>query len=47
MTTVLYNSYAGMPISKTPGTFGDLQIKFDVSLPTGKSRNKIISILDA
>jgi len=37
----------GMPISKTPGTFGDLQIKFDVSLPTGKSRNKIISILDA
>jgi DnaJ-class molecular chaperone len=26
----------GMPISKTPGTFGDLLIKFEIALPKGK-----------
>ena len=26
----------GMPISKTPGTFGDLLIKFEISLPKGQ-----------
>ena len=32
----------GMPISKTPGTFGDLLIKFEIVLPKGMT---ILSVL--
>ena len=31
----------GMPISKNPGTFGDLLGKFELSLPKGSARHKV------
>jgi len=35
----------GMPISKTPGTFGDLLIKFEIVLPKGSLRSKAANFL--
>lgn len=35
----------GMPISKTPGTFGDLLVKFEIALPKGQLRSSVVNFL--